>query len=74
MVMPSENSAPAIDVFSLDHEALAGDGCQSQREDLAVLAGEVRDSFGHYLKKRPLVASSLVFLAGFYIGWKVKPW
>lgn len=48
--------------------------CDSQKEDLETLVGEVRDSFAHYLRKRPVVASSLVFLAGFYVGWKIKPW
>ena len=48
--------------------------CDSQKEDFEVLVGEVRDSFSHYLRKRPMIASSLVFLAGFYVGWKIKPW
>ena len=50
------------------------DECESQKEDFEVLMGEVRDSFSHYLRKRPVIASSLVFLAGFYVGWKIKPW
>ena len=50
------------------------EACESQREDLEVLLGEVRDSFGHYLGKRPVIASTIVFLAGFYVGWKIKPW
>jgi len=50
------------------------DACDAEREDLEVLVGEVRDSFAHYLRKRPVIASSLVFLAGFYVGWKIKPW
>ena len=48
--------------------------CESQREDFEVLVGEVRDSLGQYLRKRPMIASSIVFLAGFYVGWKIKPW
>ncbi len=48
--------------------------CDSQKEDFEVLLGEVRDSFSHYLRKRPMIASCLVFVAGFYVGWKVKPW
>ena len=48
--------------------------CEAQREDFEVLVGEVRDSFAHYLGKRPIIASTIVFLAGFYVGWKVKPW
>jgi hypothetical protein len=48
--------------------------CDSQKEDIEVLLGEVRDSFAHYCRKRPMIASSLVFLAGFYVGWKIKPW
>lgn len=48
--------------------------CETQFEDFEVLVVDLRDSLGSYLKKRPLVASGLVFLAGFYIGWKIKPW
>ena len=48
--------------------------CETQLEDFEVLVGDLRDSLGEYLRKRPLVASGLVFLAGFYVGWKIKPW
>lgn len=48
--------------------------CDAQREDFEVLVGEVRDSLSQYLRKRPMIASGLVFLAGFYVGWKIKPW
>lgn len=58
----------------LNIECLMVQACDSQKEDFEVLLGEVRDSFSHYLRKRPMIASSLVFLAGFYVGWKVKPW
>ena len=48
--------------------------CDSQREDFEMMVGEVRDSLSQYLQKRPMIASGIVFLAGFYIGWKIKPW
>ncbi len=48
--------------------------CEIQLEDFEVLVGDLRDSLGEYLKKRPLVSSGLVFLVGFYVGWKIKPW
>lgn len=48
--------------------------CETQLEDFEVLVVDLRDSIGEYLKKRPLVSSGLVFLAGFYVGWKIKPW
>lgn len=57
-----------------NRDCAMSDACESQKEDLETLVGEVRDSFAHYLRKRPVVASSLVFLAGFYVGWKIKPW
>lgn len=50
------------------------DSCETQLEDFEVLVGELRNSLGEYLKKRPLVSSGLVFMAGFYVGWKIKPW
>lgn len=47
---------------------------QQPREDFQELVEDVRDSFSRYLRKRPLVATGMVFLAGFYLGWKIKPW
>ena len=56
-----------------EHQS-AMQSCETQFEDFEVLVGDLRDSLGSYLKKRPLVASGLVFLVGFYVGWKIKPW
>ena len=56
-----------------DHRAVTN-SCETQLEDFEVLVGDLRDSLGEYLRKRPLVSSGLVFLAGFYVGWKIKPW
>lgn len=56
-----------------DHQAVTN-SCETQLEDFEVLVGDLRDSLGEYLRKRPLVSSGLVFLAGFYVGWKIKPW
>jgi len=59
---------------SVPEQYSAMQSCETQLEDFEVLVGDLRDSLGDYLKKRPMVASGLVFLAGFYIGWKIKPW
>ena len=56
-----------------DPRAVAS-SCETQLEDFEVLVGDVRDSLGEYFRKRPLVSSGLVFLAGFYVGSKIKPW
>jgi len=66
------NASAGTDHLELDCSMI--DDCGAQREDFDVLVGEVRDSFAHYLRKRPVIATSLVFLAGFYVGWKIKPW
>ncbi|MFO0921284.1 MAG: hypothetical protein U0905_02210 [Pirellulales bacterium] len=64
----------------LDDQAILGldqvpyTSLEPQQEDFQVLVEELRDSFSRYLRKRPLVATGVVFLTGFYIGWKVKPW
>ncbi len=58
----------------LSNESSMMNECDLQKEDFEILVGELRDSLGHYLRKRPVIASSLVFLAGFYVGWKIKPW
>lgn len=43
-------------------------------EDLQVLASEVRGSVERYCRQRPLAAGLGIFLAGIYVGWRVKPW
>ena len=59
---------------NMDARGITADSCESQLEDFEVLVGELRNSLGAYLEKRPLVSSGLVFMAGFYVGWKMKPW
>lgn len=48
--------------------------CQDQREDFQALMEDVGASVGNYCRKRPVVATMVVFAAGFYLGWKIKPW
>ncbi len=48
--------------------------CHDQREDFQTLMEEVGTSVGTYCRKRPVVATMVVFAAGFYMGWKIKPW
>ena len=66
------NASAETDPREIDRSMM--EDCVAQREDFEVLVGEVRDSCAHYLRKRPVIATSLVFLAGFYVGWKIKPW
>ena len=53
--------------------AVAGQ-LSEQREDFQELLDDVGTSVANYCRKRPLVAGLSVFLAGFYVGWKIKPW
>lgn len=48
--------------------------CHDQREDFQALMEDVGASVGAYCRKRPVVATMVVFAVGFYMGWKVKPW
>lgn len=73
MVRTANEQSMAKFPSNMDHRAVTN-SCERQLEDFEVLVGDLRDSFGEYLKKRPLVTSGLVFLAGFYVGWKIKPW
>ncbi len=49
-------------------------GMSEEPQDFQQLVEEVRDSFSRYLHRRPLMATTLIFLTGFYLGWKAKPW
>lgn len=48
--------------------------CEEQREDFQALMEDVGASVATYCRKRPVVATMVVFAVGFYMGWKVKPW
>lgn len=47
---------------------------ECDQQDFQILVGEVGTALTKYCRKRPLVTTSLVFLAGLYTGWKIKPW
>lgn len=57
-----------------DFSSQFSEHCCEQREDFQALMEDVGTSVGNYCRKRPVMASLVVFAAGFYIGWKVKPW
>ncbi len=57
-----------------DFSAQWSEQCTEQREDFQALMEDVGSSISNYCRKRPVMASLAVFAAGFYIGWKVKPW
>lgn len=57
-----------------DFSAQLSEQCGEQREDFQALMEDVGSSVSNYCRKRPVMASLVVFAAGFYIGWKVKPW
>lgn len=48
--------------------------CDEQREDFQALMEDVGASVSTYCRKRPVVATMVVFAVGFYMGWKIKPW
>ena len=74
MVSTTNDANVAKRSSNMDACGVAADSCETQLEDFEVLVGELRNSLGAYLEKRPLVSSGLVFMAGFYVGWKMKPW
>lgn len=42
--------------------------------DLEVLTSQVGDALMGYGKKNPGAVACGIFLAGFVVGWKLKPW
>lgn len=42
--------------------------------DFEVMVGSIGDSIKEYGGKHPAVVGFSIFLAGFYLGWKIKPW
>lgn len=48
--------------------------CSEMKEDFQAFIDEVGTSVSAYCRKRPGVAAGMLFLVGFYMGWKIKPW
>jgi len=48
--------------------------CCDVREDFQTLVADVGTSVHTYCRKRPQMAGLMIFVLGFYVGWKVKPW
>ena len=44
------------------------------QEDFGELVEGVQESLVQYGKRHPFVAAGAIFFAGFYVGWKIKPW
>jgi hypothetical protein len=43
-------------------------------EDFGALVDDLQTSLVKYGKQHPLVTAGAIFFAGFYVGWKIKPW
>jgi hypothetical protein len=52
----------------------AADELQHQKEDFQALVDDIGASVTAYCKARPMVAGFALFAAGFYVGWRIKPW
>lgn len=42
--------------------------------DFELMVESIGDSIKEYGGKHPAVVACTIFLAGFYLGWKIKPW
>ncbi|MCA9130323.1 MAG: hypothetical protein KDB22_24715 [Planctomycetales bacterium] len=79
MVMTSKNTPPSnqSNFGAMDNSRILSrevDAGGNRVEDFESLVLDVGRSFTTYCYKRPGVAACLLFLGGFYVGWKVKPW
>jgi hypothetical protein len=52
----------------------AAQGLQQHAGDFQQMCDSVCSSVKSYSIKHPTMVASALFLAGFYTGWKVKPW
>ena len=48
--------------------------CEESANDLQDALTSVGRALKDYSKKNPAAVAVAVFFAGFYVGWKVKPW
>jgi hypothetical protein len=47
---------------------------EEESGDFQQLMESVCGSVKDYSDKHPAVLATTIFLAGFYLGWKIKPW
>lgn len=63
-------SRPLNQMRRSTHDAQLGQG----NTDLEVMTSQISDAVMQYGKKQPGVVACMVFAAGFFVGWKIKPW
>ncbi len=42
--------------------------------DLREVTDSIFNAVENYSRKNPTVVTVAIFMAGFYVGWRVKPW
>ena len=42
--------------------------------DLREVTDSIFNAVENYSRKHPTVVTVAIFMAGFYVGWRVKPW
>jgi hypothetical protein len=47
---------------------------EEEAGDFQQLMDSMCGSLKEYSDKHPAVLGSVIFFAGFYLGWKIKPW
>lgn len=72
--MNSTQSMPGSRLPETDGKStgLPADG--EEREDFRILIEELGNAVCEYSHKRPGVAGCLLFAAGFFAGWRLRPW
>ena len=46
----------------------------NQPSDLEQMTAQITDAVVDYSKKQPGAVACLIFMVGFFMGWKIKPW
>ena len=68
--MAQQSSRPLNQMRKSTHEAQVGQG----NTDLEVMTSQISDAVINYGRKQPGVVACIIFAAGFFFGWKIKPW
>lgn len=72
------SSASAIKVESTRGATRSGSArsvsSAGEQGDFEVMVESIGESIKEYGSKHPGIVACSIFLAGFYLGWKIKPW
>ena len=72
--MPSDTTQTVPSSARSSSARLSPSYSANQSSDLEEMTAKITDAVVDYSKKQPGAVACLIFMLGFFVGWKIKPW